>query len=236
MVMRRGILGLLALLLVCAGAPAQAASTYGWVTGINGVLYDDCRAYPYAYSISPPSGAGYWALSTTLVGPDGREAGTDYVAQPSSGTSTFRLCTQVDPYGSYTIRAQLTWGPDLDHPADYSATLDDAHFTMRKPLSRTSVTASTRRPAYGQLVTYRFRSLDEQPGGYAANAFAWVHLEKRVAGRWVRVKGGRAMTHSTGAVKVRLRYLAHHRRTRLRAVTEPSTRYTRSVSPTLRLW
>lgn len=231
------LVGTLALLCLPA-VPAQAGTPYASVSGINGVLYDDCGAYPFRWSVDVPGGGSYRALNLQLIAPDGSQADSAYVvpdADLASGVATFRLCRPGDPYGTYTIRGTVEWAPTASDPKT-SAQLDDAHFTMRRPLSRTSVTASTRRPAYGQLVTYRLRSYDEQPTGYAANAFAWVHLEKRVAGRWVRVKGGRAMTHRTGAVKVRLGYLAHHRRTWLRAVTEPTSRYSRSVSPTLRLW
>jgi hypothetical protein len=232
------LVGALALLCVPA-LPAHATTPYGSVAGIDGVLYDDCGAYPFRWSVDVPDGGSYRALNLQLIAPDGSQADSTYVvpdANLASGVSTFRLCRPGDPYGTYTIRGTVEWAPSADATPKTSAQLDDAHFTMRRPSSRTSVTASTPRPAYGQLVTYRLRSYDEQPTGYAANAFAWVHLEKRVAGRWVRVKGGRAMTHSTGAVKVRLRFLAPHRRTVLRAVTEPTSRYARSVSPTLRLW
>ena len=235
--MRRVLLGVLALVLASVAAPARADSTYGSVSGINGVLYDDCLSYPYAYSVSVPGGAGYWALSTTLIAPGGRKVDTDYVPQPTFGSSTFGLlCTQSVPYGAYTIRARLTWGPDRDHPEVSSSTLDDAHFTLRKPRSRTTLSASTRRPATGQVVRYRVTAFDERPSGFVRRAFAWVHLEKRSAGHWVRIRGARAMTHSNGVVRVRLRYLGHHDTLRLRAVTERTSRYSRSVSPTLRLW
>lgn len=234
--MRRGLLGLLVLVLAGVGSPAHADATYGSVAGVNGVLYDDCRSYPYAYSVVKPGGAGYWALSTTLVGPDGREADTDYVPEPTSGTSAFGLlCTQTDRYGTYTIHARVEWGPDASN-INSSSTFDDAYFTLRKPHSRTTLSVSTRRPAFGQVVGYRVTAYDERPAGFVRRAFAWVHLEKRLDGRWVRIRGGRAMTHNTGRVTVRLRYRAHHRPARVRAVTEPTSRYTRSVSPVVRLW
>jgi hypothetical protein len=50
------------------------------------------------------------------------------------------------------------------------------------------------------------------------------------------MKGARAMTHATGAVRIALRYRAHHQRMLVRAVTEPTSRYARSISPTFRLW
>jgi hypothetical protein len=50
------------------------------------------------------------------------------------------------------------------------------------------------------------------------------------------MKGGRGMTHSTGRVKVRLRYLHPRKPLRIRAVTEPTVRYAVSASPLLRLW
>ena len=107
---------------------------------------------------------------------------------------------------------------------------------MRKPRTRTTLAVSTHRPAYGQVVRYRIRALDERPAGYFGTSAAWVHLQKRVDGHWVRMKGSRAMTHVTGYITVRLRYLQHHHRMRVRAVTEPTSRYARSTSPVVRLW
>ena len=236
---RRVVLGFLALALLVGGpvgVPAHATSVYGSVTGIDGVLYDDCLSYPYRYDVTAPSGAGYWDLSATLVGPDGRATAADYVARPTTGSSTFGLlCPPGDGYGRYTIHASVRSGPD-ERSLGAPVALGDAHFTLRKPRSRTVLTASTRRPAYGQVVRYRVTAYDERPAGYIRRAFAWVHLEQRRAGHWTRIKGARAMTHDNGRVVVRLRYRAHHHRMRLRAVTERAPRYTRSASPPLRLW
>jgi hypothetical protein len=137
--------------------------------------------------------------------------------------------------GTYTIRSTFWWQDSESawHPSQ----LADAHFTLRQPRSRTTLTASTRRPAYGQRVAFRIRAYDENPSGYLPRAFTWVHLEKRRDGHWVRIRGSRAMTHDNGAVKVRVRYLKHHHRTmKVRAVTERTSRFTRSYSPVLRLW
>lgn len=234
--MRRAILGALLLVLGLGALPAHAGSTFGSVSGVDGVLYDDCLPHPYAYSIGTvPADAKTWDLRVTLLGPDGLDAGGDFVATPvSTGTRAFVLCPPANAYGTYTIRARFEWG--TGDVADQSAPLDDAHFTLRKPGSRTSLAVSTRRPAYGQVVRYRVGAFDEQPTGYLRRAFAWVHLEKRVDGRWVRMRGGRAMTHETGEVVIRLRYRAHHRTLRVRAVTETAPRFTGSTSPVLRLW
>lgn len=237
---RRVVLGTLALVLLLGGglsAPAaQATSQYGSVSGINGVLYDDCLAYPYRYDVQfVPADAKDSGLDVTLVGPDKTQAASDFVdSGVGAGTSTFTLCTQVNPYGTYTIRAVFQWhdGSNVLH----TSRLDDAHFTLRKPHSRTTLGASTRRPAYGQVVRYRVTAYDERPTGFVRRAFAWVHLEQRRAGRWVRIKGGRAMTHDTGRIVIRLRYRDYHQRMKIRAVTEPTTRYTRSTSAPLRLW
>ena len=228
---------MLVLLLAGTAVPARADTTYGTVSGINGVLYDDCFSHPYAFTVgSTPTSAGYWDLTAELVGPTGQVTASDYVAEPAAtGTSTFGLLCPSDGYGSYTIRATLRWGPEKGAVAQTSR-LDDAHFTLRKPRSRTTLSASTRRPAAGQVVRYRVTAYDERPAGFARRAFAWVHLEKRVDGRWVRIRGGRAMTHSTGRITVRLAYRAHHRRMWVRAVTEPAPTYTRSTSPSVRLW
>jgi hypothetical protein len=236
--MLRGIAGVVVLVLACVGSPAQADATYGTVTGVNGVLYDDCLHQPYHFTVDVPDDAGYRALTTALIGPNGAQVDTDYVpldANESSGSSDFTLCRPTNPYGTYTIRAWVEWGPE-DVPTGEPVRLDDSSFTMRKPRTRTTLSVSTHRPAYGQGVRYRIRALDERPTGYAGTSAAWVFLQKRVDGHWVRMKGGRAMTHATGYVSVRLHYRKHHQRMRVRAVTEPTSRYARSVSPVVRLW
>jgi hypothetical protein len=232
------LLGLLVLVLSCVALPARADSTFGSVSAPGGVLYDDCIEHPYGYSVRVPGDGTYRALRVSLYGPDGALADTGYVAPAAnvaSGTSTFRLCRPGDPYGTYTIRATVEWASEPGAPVT-SSTLDPAQFSMRKPATRTLLSASTVRPAYGQVVTYRIRALDERPTGYAATVAAWVVLQKRVAGHWVRIKGSRAMTHPTGRIAVRLRYLGHHRPMQVRAVTQPTSRYARSTSPVLHLW
>ncbi|MBW8750600.1 MAG: hypothetical protein JF565_04155 [Propionibacteriales bacterium] len=234
--MLRALLGIVALALACVAGPAQADATHGSTSGVDGVLYNDCLAYPYHWAVDVPGDGTYRALNTTLIGPDGAVVETGYVvpdANLASGTGTFVLCP-TDPYGSYTIRATVEWATDADS-ARQSATLDDSHFTMRKPLTRTSLSARARRTHHGRVVTYRIATVDERPSGYAANAFAWVHLEKKAHGHWVRLKGGRGMTHSTGRVTLRLRHPLHQKAMRVRAVTEPTVRYARSVSSVLRV-
>jgi hypothetical protein len=233
---RRIVLGVLVLVLTSVAAPARADSTYGSVSGIDGVLYDDCISQPYLYAVHDvPPDATDWGIDVSLYDPKGRMADSDFVdSAHSAGSRTFQLCAELDPYGTYTIRATFKW--EDSGSAWHYTSFDETRFTMRKPRSRTTLTVSTRRPASGQVVRYRITAYDERPGGFGRRAFAWVHLEKRSAGHWVRVKGSRAMTHSTGAVRVRLRYLGHHRTTRLRAVTERTSRYSRSFSPVLRLW
>lgn len=235
---RRVLLTVLAALVASglAAAPVRAASPYGSVTGVDGVLYDDCLSYPYDYAVSVPGNPGYWDLTTTLVGPDGRRTAADYVARPTAGSSTFGLlCPPGDGYGRYTVHASVRWGTD-EQSLGAPVALDDAHFTLRKPRSRTTLGASTRRPASGQVVRYRVTAYDERPAGYLRRAFAWVHLEQWRGGHWIGIKGARAMTHDTGRVVIRLRYRAHRQTLRIRAVTERAPRYTRSASPTLRLW
>jgi hypothetical protein len=236
--MKRVILGALTLALSCVAlaAPAHADTGSGTVSGINGVLYDDCRAYPYRYAVDVPIDAQSWRLDVTLIGPNGDTADTGFVGsgEPVSGTSTFFLCPPTDLYGTYTIRATFEW-QDTDsvwHPSAVA----DAHFSMRKPFTRTTLSVSTHRPSYGQVVTYRIGVRDERPEGYVATPFAWVHLQKRVDGHWVRIKGSRTLTHATGRVGLRLRYRHHHKRMRVQAVAEASARFSRSVSPAVRLW
>jgi len=235
--MKRAILGALAVVLAGLAVPAHAASTYGSVFGINGVLYDDCRDHPYGYAVHPPGDPGYWDLVVSLRGPDGHQAASEVVTQPApTGTSQLGpLCPPTDLYGRYTIRATLRWGADASSITS-SSQLDDAHFTLRKPHTRTALAVSTRRPAYGELVAYRMRVWDERPTGYYPTAFAWVVLQRKVDGHWVRIKGSRTLTHSTGRVTLRLRYLHHHKRMKVRAVTQEAARYARSTSPPVRLW
>jgi hypothetical protein len=233
--MVRGIVGVLALALACVAAPARADSTYGSVSGINGVLYDDCRDYPYRYAVAPPADAQDWDVDVTLYGPDGRLSDTDFISTLAlSGTSTFFLCPPSDRYGGYTIRATFEW---LDADSQWQhAQLDDAHFSMRKPRTRTALSVSTRRPAYGQVVRYRIRVWDERPSGYHPTAFAWVVLQRKVDGHWVRIRGSRTLTHDNGRVKVPLKYLRHHRRMKIRAAAQESARWSRSTSDPVRLW
>jgi hypothetical protein len=236
--MLRGILGILALTLACAASPAQADPTYGSTTGVAGVLYDDCVLQPYRYAVDVPDDAGYRALTTTLVRPDGAVADTDFVvptANDASGTSTFRLCRPTDPFGTYTIRTTVEWGDDEESIGD-PVRLADSHFSMCRPRTRTGLSVSTHRPAYGQSVRYRIRVWDERPAGFALTPFAWVVLQKRAHGHWVRIKDSRTLTHSTGKVTLRLRYRHHHQRMRVRAVTQPSDRFSRSVSAPVRIW
>ena len=236
--MKRVIVAIVVLALACVVAPAEADPTPGSTTGVNGVLYDDCLDYPYHWSVSVPDDSGYRALRTTLIAPGGKTVDTDYVpadANQETGTSTFTLCQRIDPYGGYTIRASVEWGPSVESITG-SAQLDDSHFTMRKPATRTTLSASTLRPARGQVVRYRVRALDERPAGYFGTSAAWVALQKMQHGHWVRIRGSRAMTHRTGYITVRVKYLRHRAAMRIRAVTAPSPRYARSVSPALRLW
>jgi hypothetical protein len=236
--MRRGILGLLVLVLACVGAPAGAAPS-GQVVGRNGVLYnDDCHEYLFSYQVVvPPDGTFDWSLSVRLHGPKGALVDTTRVPKPgATGTSTLTVCPPpANNYGTYTISATFESQATEGGPSESEA-FADAHFTLRKPRSRTALTASTRRPAYGQRVTYRIRAYDENPTGYLPRAFAWVHLETRRDGHWVRIRGSRAMTHENGAVKVRVRYLKHHERMKVRAVTERTIKFERSYSSVLRLW
>jgi len=235
--MKRAILGALAVVLAGLAVPAHAASSYGSVFGVNGVLYDDCRDHPYRYAVDPPGNPGYWDLVVSLRGPDGIETASDLVTRPAStGASELGpLCPPTDLYGRYTIRATLRWGAD-ESSITSSSQLDAAHFTLRKPHTRTALAVSTRRPAYGEVVVYRIRVRDERPTGYYPTAFAWVVLQQKVDGHWVRIKGSRTLTHNTGRVKLRMKYLHHHKRTKVRAVTQEADRYARSVSTPVRLW
>jgi hypothetical protein len=243
--MRRVLVGALAVALswVPFATPAQAGTGTGTgtVTGINGVLYDDCVRHSFRYSVSAPPDAGYRDLQVRLVEPDGRPSQTVTVypdTNDATGVASFiqGLCPPGDLYGTYTIRATLRWGAD-PQTVDQHVDLADTHFSMRKPSTRTSLSVSTRRPAHGQRVVCRIRVFDERPTGYLPTWFTWVHLEKRRDGRWVRVKGSRALTHEDGRIKVRVRYLRrHHQPLRIRAVTEPAPKLKRSVSPVVRLW
>ena len=232
----RALLGIVVLALACVAGPARADSTSGSTTGIDGVLYDDCLSYPYRYSVDVPAEAEQWTLEVTAFGPDGQPAETDSRSnEATTGTSSFFLCTRPDGFGTYTIRSTFHWW-EADATTPHDVPLADSAFTLRKPFTRTSVVVSSRRPHRGQVVRYRIATRDERPTGFAANAFAWVHLERKAHGHWVRMKGGRGMTHSTGRVRLKLRYPYHHKRLRIRAVTEPSVRYAGSTSPALRIW
>jgi hypothetical protein len=225
----------LALALGCVAGPAQGDSAPSSIAGIDGVLYNDCLSYPYHYALDVPADAEEWTLEVTTFGPAGQQAETDSVSNEApDGTGSFFLCTRPDGFGTYLIRSTFHWW-DAD-ATRHDVALADSSFVLRKPFTRTGVTSSTRRPRHGQLVRYRVSTLDERPAGFAPNAFAWVHLQKRSHGHWVRMKGGRGMTHDNGRVTLRLRYTAHRKRLLVRAVTEPSARYAGSTSPALRIW
>lgn len=235
--MKRALL--LGLVLVASGlvAPAAAQETHGSTAGSNGVLYDDCVLQPYSYAVTVPDDSESWSLDTSAVGPDGQTADTGHVGngEDLSGVGTFRLCSPPDLFGRYTIHATLDW-VDADTTPHHEV-LADSQFTMRKPFTRTTLSVSTRRPAYRQYVAYRIGVSDERPAGYTATPFVWVVLQKKVDGQWVRIKGSRTLTHSTGRVKLRLRYLRHHhKRLWVRAVAQESPQLSRSVSAPVRIW
>jgi hypothetical protein len=230
----RAALGALALVAAGAVVPVRAEPAYGSVTGVDGVLYDDCREHPYAYAVAPPAEAEDWDLQVQAYGPDGQLSDTDFVHDGVlAGNGSFLLCPPADLYGRFTIRATLDW---YDGSTWHPIALADASFSMRKPATRTGLSVSTRRPAYGTKVAYRFRVRDERPEGFAPTAFAWVVLQKRAHGRWVRVKDSRTLTHADGRVKLRLEYRRHRKPLRVRAVTQEGDRWAASVSAPVRLW
>ena len=113
-----------------ASAAADVHPEWGSTTASNATLKQGCRGYAYAYALTPPDGD--WMLETFLIGPRGKQYGSDYfiTGDPLSGTGSWRLCRRSTRGGTYTIRAKLS----VINGGDYSeGMLPDTTFQLHKP-------------------------------------------------------------------------------------------------------
>jgi len=231
--MRRAVLAIMAsLLLVFAVAPgAEAETGYGTVTSRSGVLYNGCHYHPYAYSLSVPAGTQYWNLTVSLVGPDGIESTSDYLAQslgdPMAGTGGLQVCG-FELAGVYSLRSVLEYEDSGWNT--HTVPLPTTYVALRKPYSRTTVKMIKTRPGKHKM---RISSSDERPAGYFGAAYATVYLQQRVDGRWVKVRGTRTTTNETGVARFWVGH-NHKRYVKVRAVTVRSTSFSGSYSPAIR--
>jgi hypothetical protein len=137
-------------------------------------------------------------------------------------------------HATYTLSTEFAWS-DQSY-ADHATTLAPIAFTMRRPQTRTTLTATTANPRYGQVITLRVTSRDERPTGYFANKYGVVRVQHYVAGQWLTLRGGQPTTNSYGTAAMRYRFAPRHatprHAERYRAVTLSTEDYTRSTSTT----
>lgn len=200
-------------------APAHAAGS-GTLTLQSGVLYE-CVQHPYSYSLALPAGTTYWNMDVTVRGPDGLEAGGDYLyAQPStSGTAGFQLCPSSGP-GTYTVSAVGEY-----HDADYNRgtfTLPPVTFQMRLPMTRTTLKATVKKNKKTKKKTVVLRTLttDERPNGYFATSYPDVVIQQRRGSSWRTVPNIDVSADSDGEGYARFTWPLKKKAT-LRAHTEP---------------
>jgi hypothetical protein len=116
---------------VGAATPTADHPEWGRTSTNDASLKPGCRAYAYAYVLTPPDGD--WALETFLIGPHGRQYGSGYFLtgkDPLAGDGAWRLCGRATRGGTYTIRARLTVQNGADY---YDGWLPDTTFRLHKP-------------------------------------------------------------------------------------------------------
>ncbi|MGH1564714.1 hypothetical protein [Mumia sp. DW29H23] len=176
------------LVLVAGAAPSSAATT-GSARAASGVLWDDCFYHRASYSVGAAASAEYWNLDLNLIGPDGRNAGGDYLFQgtdPASGTASFYFCGGMDRPGTYKIRGTIT-----AYDADYNETtyaIPTSSFTMRQPRTTSALAAKPKKTRVGKVVRLTGTSKVERPNGYYALTTTRVRLQQKVNGTWRNVK------------------------------------------------
>jgi hypothetical protein len=145
-----------------------------------------------------------------------------YTDSPAPGTGSVQIC-DFEPAGTYTLSTEFEWW-DQSYD-DHATTLTPIAFTMRRPQTRTTLTASTANPRYGQVLTLRVTT------GYFANRDGVVRVQHYMAGQWLTLRGGQLTTNSYGTAAMRYRFASRHAE-RYRAVTLTAEDYTRSTSTT----
>lgn len=229
------VLAVLAPLLAFAvPGPTIADSTGVSVTGINGVLYDTCRNQSWSYSIDPSHYAEDWAIFVTAYDHRGVEqASTSLwkdVDVPASGTvdgSDGLFFCGGEPAGTYTLTSEIHY-----YSGDYpDATLPEAHFTMRKPKTRTAVKVSDITPSRGQRIKFTESSKGEFPKGYFGLSYPNIRFQRMTTSGWktmAKVLGGdNGVAHWT----VNWRF----GKAQVRALTVARSPYTSSSSTPVRI-
>lgn len=203
--------------------PVQSGS----LTIASGVLYDDCLAYPYGYTVTVSDDQPTWNLVVDAVHVDGRVVTGDFIPGRGSATGAgdIQFCGGLDEPGAHTLVGKLVdfTGRIPDVP------LSPVAFTMRKAYTRTKiVSVSERRARPGQRVAIKVTSEEEHPGTYRQNTADTVALQVKRKGDWKRLPGSRGYTDNDGRAKVRIRFRG--KKLRIRAVTPANSAYQASYS------
>lgn len=156
--------------------PAAPAAASGSISAGDGVLYDDCRAHPYSFAITPPPGTDSWSMDVTAYGPDGTSEASDFVYDDiSTGGGELQFCGYELP-GQYELVAEIEYS---DYDATGSGTSTErltTTFAMRQPMTRTSLKVSSRRPSFNASVRFVITAKDERPSGYFPTSYTTVRL------------------------------------------------------------
>ena len=206
--------------------PAHASGSVSLIPPSDAVLYKDCYDYTYGYAVAAPTSD--WDVDITITDPVGAEESSDYVydAEPSVGTETIYLCGGQDRPGTYTMTAMLTW-----YDADSTKHIEPAivvRFTLARSATKTTLNASTTRPAYNRIVVFKTKSLVQGRLGYSRLEYEKVRLEGYVRGAWRRIDT--TITDSDGLAKFRYRWNTHKQRVAIRAVTLGTATWSKSTS------
>jgi hypothetical protein len=171
---------------LAVGGPAQAGDDN--LRASDGVLHE-CAYHPYSYSSTDAAIAYTWSMDVIVRGPDGLEVTNDYLYdEPATGTGRFQLCSG-DPAGRYTLTATGE-ACDSDYNC-YNFSLPGSTFRMRKPRTKTFLTATPTNAHKGQVVKFKVTSKEERPRGYFPNEYATVKLQIRHGGKWKLIRGSR---------------------------------------------
>lgn len=185
-----------------AAGPVQASSG-------PGVIFEEGADHPLSYSVEPPADANHWSLRLVVQAPDGTATG-GYIAastgDPTTGVVMARLCGSETGAGTYSVTGTYEYYQGRITPAATIAVTPFA-FDMRLPTGAVSASPSTRTPRLGRAVTVRVKVTEEQPtGDFRGTAAAKVLLQRMAKGRWVKVRGAKAVTTGNGAAKLRFRH------------------------------
>lgn len=216
-------------------APSHADGS-GILASQSGVVYE-CADHAYTYSLSLPAGTTGWSMEVTIRSQDGLEAATDFVySQPgTAGSGAFQLCPS-DGAGTYSMTAIVNY-----HDGDYnegSFALPTATFSMRLPMTRTTLKATVKKhtKTATKTITLRTKTTDERPNGYYGTSYPNVVIQRKVGVSWRIVPNLDVSADSDGDGIVRFTWPLKKRAT-LRAHTQPRDYhdYTASDSGAVRI-